>query len=86
MNEFDIKASGWDQNQMHWARSLAVAGQIREHIPLTKQMSALEFGPGTGIIRFILRQPGLGVLVVGVPGARTYPQIKQRPQYLLRVG
>ncbi len=55
MNEFDIKASGWDQNPMHWERSLAVAGQIREHIPLTKSMTALEFGAGTGITSFILR-------------------------------
>jgi hypothetical protein len=29
MNEFDIKAAGWDQNQMHWDRSEAIAGEIR---------------------------------------------------------
>lgn len=55
VNEFDIKASGWDQNPMHLERSLAVAGQIREHIPLTKSMTALEFGAGTGITSFILK-------------------------------
>ena len=55
MNEFDIKASGWDQNPMHWDRSLAVASQIRELIPLTKQMTALEFGAGTGITGFLLK-------------------------------
>lgn len=55
MNEFDIKASGWDQNMMHWERSLAVSGSIRELIPLTKDMTALEFGAGTGITSFILK-------------------------------
>jgi ubiquinone/menaquinone biosynthesis C-methylase UbiE len=55
VNEFDIKASGWDQNPMHWDRSLAVASQIRELIPLTKQMKALEFGAGTGITGFLLK-------------------------------
>lgn len=55
MNEFDIKASGWDQNPMHWDRSLAVASQIRELIPLTKHMTALEFGAGTGITSFMLK-------------------------------
>jgi len=55
VNEFDIKASGWDQNPMHWDRSLAVASQIRELIPLTKQMTALEFGAGTGITGFLLK-------------------------------
>ncbi len=55
MNEFDIKASGWDQNPMHWDRSLAVSGQIRELIPLSKQMTALEFGAGTGITSFMLK-------------------------------
>jgi len=53
VNEFDIKASGWDQNPMHWDRSLAVASQIRELIPLTKHMTALEFGAGTGITSFM---------------------------------
>jgi len=55
MNEFDIKASGWDQNPMHWDRSLAVSSQIRELLPLTKQMTALEFGAGTGITSFMLK-------------------------------
>lgn len=25
MNEFDIKAAGWDKNPMHWERSKAIA-------------------------------------------------------------
>lgn len=55
MNEFDIKAAGWDQNPMHWDRSVAITDQIRKLIPLSKQMTSLEFGAGTGITSFILK-------------------------------
>ncbi len=55
MNEFDIKAAGWDQNQMHWDRSEAVANEIIKNIPLNRQMKALEFGAGTGITSFYLK-------------------------------
>ena len=55
MNEFDIKAAGWDQNPMHWDRSEAIANEIKNLIPLNKEMSALEYGAGTGITSFLLR-------------------------------
>lgn len=55
MNEFDFKAAGWDTNPMHHDRSLAVAGLITKMIPLRKDMSVLEFGAGTGITSFILK-------------------------------
>jgi tRNA (cmo5U34)-methyltransferase len=55
MNEFDIKAAGWDQNQMHWDRSEAIAGEIRKQIPLRSDMIALEYGAGTGMASFLLK-------------------------------
>jgi tRNA (cmo5U34)-methyltransferase len=55
MNEFDIKAAGWDENPMHWDRSVAITDQIKKIIPLRKDMTALEFGAGTGIASFILK-------------------------------
>jgi len=55
MNEFDIKAAGWDQNPMHWDRSEAISNQIKKLIPLSKQMTALEYGAGTGITSFLLK-------------------------------
>ena len=55
MNEFDIKAAEWDNNPMHWNRSEAVAKEIKSMIPLNKWMSALEYGAGTGITSFLLR-------------------------------
>ena len=55
MNEFDIKASAWDQNPMHWDRSVAIADQIKRLIPLNREMRALEYGAGTGIASFLLK-------------------------------
>jgi tRNA (cmo5U34)-methyltransferase len=55
MNEFDIKAAEWDNNPMHWDRSEAIAIEIKKLIPITKEMSALEYGAGTGITSFLLK-------------------------------
>ncbi len=55
MNEFDIKAAEWDNNPMHWDRSAAIAKEIIKIIPLKKNMTALEYGAGTGITSFLLR-------------------------------
>lgn len=40
---------------MHWDRSVAVADRIKELIPLKKEMNAMEFGAGTGITSFLLK-------------------------------
>jgi tRNA (cmo5U34)-methyltransferase len=55
MNEFDIKATEWDKNPMHWDRSEVISDQIKKLIPLSKQMNALEYGAGTGIASFLLK-------------------------------
>jgi tRNA (cmo5U34)-methyltransferase len=55
MNEFDLKASEWDQNPMHWHRSAAIANEIKSLIPLNADMTALEYGAGTGIASFLLK-------------------------------
>ena len=55
MNEFDVKAADWDNNPMHWDRSEAVASEIMKLIPLNKEMKALEYGAGTGITSFLLK-------------------------------
>lgn len=55
MNEFDLKAAEWDRNRMHSERAAAVASAITQHIPLNKSMRAMEFGAGTGLLSFMLR-------------------------------
>jgi ubiquinone/menaquinone biosynthesis C-methylase UbiE len=54
-NEFDIKAAGWDKQQMHRERAETVAAAIVREIPLEKTMSAMEFGAGTGLLSFMLK-------------------------------
>lgn len=55
MNEFDIKAAEWDNNPMHWERSEAIINEILKLIPLSNRMTALEYGAGTGIGSFLLK-------------------------------
>jgi len=55
MSEFDNKAADWDKNPMHRDRSEAIANGIINSIPLNKEMRVLEFGAGTGITSFILK-------------------------------
>ena len=55
INDFNEKAAGWDNNPMHWDRSEAIANEIVKIIPLSKEMTALEFGAGTGILSFLLK-------------------------------
>jgi len=56
MNEFDLKAAGWDRNMMHRERAEAVAAAIIRQIPLSKNMTAMEFGAGTGLLSFMLTE------------------------------
>ena len=54
-NEFDTKASGWDQSQMHRDRAAAIAEDILKTLPLNRDMKVLEYGAGTGLTSFILK-------------------------------
>jgi len=55
MNEFDLKAAEWDKQQMHRERAEAVAAEIVRQIPLDETMTAMEFGAGTGLLSFMLK-------------------------------
>jgi ubiquinone/menaquinone biosynthesis C-methylase UbiE len=55
VNYFDQRAQGWDNNSMHHERSQAIVGEILRRIPLSKNWKALEFGAGTGISSFLLK-------------------------------
>jgi tRNA (cmo5U34)-methyltransferase len=55
MNEFDLKAATWDENPVIWERAGVIANEIKRIIPLRKDMTALEFGAGTGVTSFILK-------------------------------
>ena len=55
MNEFDKKAKEWDMSAMHRERAETIAGEIIKQIPLSRSMTAMEFGAGTGLLSFILK-------------------------------
>ncbi|MEI7499676.1 MAG: class I SAM-dependent methyltransferase [Bacteroidota bacterium] len=42
-------------NKMHLERTLAVAGQLKKLIPFKPNLKALEFGAGTGLLSFYLK-------------------------------
>jgi ubiquinone/menaquinone biosynthesis C-methylase UbiE len=54
-NTFDVRAREWDKNRMHFDRSEAIAKEIDAIIPDSRKMKALEFGAGTGILSFLLK-------------------------------
>lgn len=55
MSEFDSRAGDWDKNQMHSRRSEAIATELVNRIPTTNKMTVLEYGAGTGLLSFILK-------------------------------
>jgi len=63
MTNFDERAKDWDADPMKVNRAKTVAQAIRSAIPLTENMSALEYGCGTGLLSFAL-QSDLGQITL----------------------
>jgi ubiquinone/menaquinone biosynthesis C-methylase UbiE len=63
MTNFDERAKDWDSDPKKVERAYAVAEAIRRTIPLTTDMSALEYGCGTGLLSFAL-QADLGPITL----------------------
>lgn len=55
MSEFNSRARDWDKNRMHHDRAAAIADAILNTIPIEASMTALEFGAGTGLLSFCLK-------------------------------
>ncbi len=64
MSEFDERAADWDKNPMHWDRSVAIADEILKIIPVKPYFRAMEFGAGTGILSFLLRDTLNEILLI----------------------
>ena len=52
---FDDRARQWDDNPVFKERGLKIADAIRKAVPLNKHMSALDYGCGTGLLSFPLK-------------------------------
>lgn len=63
MTNFDERARDWDSDPDKIERARAVAEAIRRGVPLSKEMKALEYGCGTGLLSFAL-QPDLGQITL----------------------
>lgn len=63
MTNFNERARDWDSDPMKVERARAVAEAIRNTIPLSTDMSALEYGCGTGLLSFVL-QSDLGQITL----------------------
>jgi ubiquinone/menaquinone biosynthesis C-methylase UbiE len=55
MNVFDERARDWDSDPEKVERAQAAADSMRRVIPLRRSMKALEYGCGTGLLSFALR-------------------------------
>jgi ubiquinone/menaquinone biosynthesis C-methylase UbiE len=54
MTDFDARAESWDDvNKVRRAEDVAAA--MRRAVPLSRSMKALEYGAGTGLLSFCLR-------------------------------
>ena len=52
---FDSKARQWDENPLFQERGLRIAQAVRQTVPLHRNMSALDYGCGTGLLSFPLK-------------------------------
>jgi 2-polyprenyl-3-methyl-5-hydroxy-6-metoxy-1,4-benzoquinol methylase len=52
---FDSKARQWDQNPVFQERAATLANALRRAVPLSRSMSALDYGCGTGLLSFPLK-------------------------------
>ncbi len=55
MSEFDSRARVWDNDKMHLERSSAIAALLEKKITPKPSLRALEYGAGTGILSFMLK-------------------------------
>jgi ubiquinone/menaquinone biosynthesis C-methylase UbiE len=55
MSDFDAHAREWDNNKMHIDRSEAIAAELIKDLPDNRSLKALEYGAGTGLLSFVLR-------------------------------
>ena len=63
MTNFDERAKDWDSDPEKVERARLVAEAIRRAIPLSREMKALEYGCGTGLLSFAL-QSDLGQITL----------------------
>jgi len=56
VSDFDARAATWDDDPAKVERARTVANEIVARVPLSPTMRALEYGAGTGLLSFLLRE------------------------------
>ncbi len=77
MNEFDQKAQNWDAKLVRVERAHAVAAGLQAAVPLSPDMTALEYGCGTGLLSFAL-QPALGHITLADSSAGLLDVLREK--------
>ncbi len=54
-NHFDKVAQNWDNNPIHKQRTEAIAKELKKIIPSNNNLTALEFGAGTGLLSVAMK-------------------------------
>ena len=54
-SDFDARAATWDDDPTKRERALAIAAAIVREVPLAPDLRVLEYGAGTGLLTFALR-------------------------------
>ncbi|MHB1052905.1 MAG: class I SAM-dependent methyltransferase [Thiobacillus sp.] len=62
-NHFDARARQWDDNPVFQDRGLKIANAVRKAVPLRREMKALDYGCGTGLLSFPLKDE-LGTILL----------------------
>lgn len=62
-SHFDSKARQWDDNPVFRERGLKIADAVRRAVPLNTGMRALDYGCGTGLLSFPLKDE-LGAILM----------------------
>lgn len=52
---FDSKARQWDENPVFQDRARRIADALRDMVPLSRTMAALDYGSGSGLLTFPLK-------------------------------
>lgn len=55
MEDFNVLAQTWDNEPRRIERAINLAQEIRNMIPASNELSAMEFGCGTGLLSFCLQ-------------------------------
>ncbi len=62
-SHFDARSRQWDENPVFQQRGLKIADAVRKAVPLHRDMNALDYGSGTGLLSFPLKDE-LGTILL----------------------